>query len=388
MIEIIDKKDCVGCEACVQRCPKSCISFNRDEQGFSYPRVDLVKCIHCNLCEKVCPVLNQYESRIPQKIYAAKNKNIKIQKQSSSGGAFSSLSAQIIEAGGVVFGARFDKDWLVIHDYTESLDGLELFRGSKYPQSRIGHAYEDVEKFLKKGRKVLFTGTPCQIAGLKRFLNKDYGKLLLTIDVVCHGVPGPLIWQDYLISKTRTLGYSLSDISSINFRDKRRGWSNYGMEIKYDNKPFQENFETLKNNEYMQGFLRDLYLRPSCYACPAKSGKSNSDVTLGDFWKIQNLKKEDYDDNGISLVLVNSDTGMKILNEANLTMSESTYETAIVSNSSIIDSAKFSKYYSVFWNNYKDLGITALGMTIKKARGPIWKRALRYFYKKIISFVK
>ena len=234
----------------------------------------------------------------------------------------------------------------------------------------------------------MFTGTPCQIAGLKRFLNKDYGKLLLTIDVVCHGVPSPLIWQDYLISKTRTLGYSLSDISSINFRDKRRGWSNYGMEIKYDNKPFQENFETLKNNEYMQGFLRDLYLRPSCYACPAKSGKSNSDVTLGDFWKIQNLKKEDYDDNGISLVLVNSDTGLKILNEANLTMSESTYETAIVSNSSIIDSAKFSKYYSVFWNNYKDLGITALGMTIKKARGPIWKRALRYFYKKIISFVK
>lgn len=192
MIEIKDKKDCCGCSACVQKCPKQCISLKEDNEGFLYPEVDKSMCINCGLCEKVCPVLHQGESRKPLKVYAAKNQDEEIRRQSSSGGIFTLLAEKTIQDGGVVFGARFDEHWEVKHDYTETIEGLAAFRGSKYVQSRMEDNYRKAEMFLKQGRKVLFSGTPCQVAGLKRFLRKYYGNLL-TIDMVCHGVPSPLV---------------------------------------------------------------------------------------------------------------------------------------------------------------------------------------------------
>lgn len=188
MIQIKDKSACCGCSACVQSCPKQCIVLKEDKEGFLYPVVNQTLCIACGKCEKVCPELHPFDAVQPLMVYAAKHPDESVRAESSSGGIFTLLADAVIDDGGVVFGARFDTDWSVVHDFTETHEGLQAFRGSKYLQSRIGNTYQLAEKFLKAGRKVLFSGTPCQIAGLKRYLHKDYENLL-AIDFVCHGVP-------------------------------------------------------------------------------------------------------------------------------------------------------------------------------------------------------
>lgn len=164
MISILDKKKCCGCSACAQRCPKHCIKMIEDSEGFLYPKVDGDTCIDCGLCERVCPIQNPGEDRVPLAVYAAKNPNEVIRRQSSSGGIFTILAEQIIDEGGVVFGAAFNDKWEVEHSYVENKEQLVKFRGSKYVQSRIGESYKDAKSFLKEGRRVLFSGTPCQIA--------------------------------------------------------------------------------------------------------------------------------------------------------------------------------------------------------------------------------
>ena len=330
MINIAVKSKCTGCSACVQKCPKQCISFEEDSEGFYYPQVKLSLCINCGLCENVCPVLHQDKPRTPEIVYAAKNSNLATRLASSSGGIFALLAETILRQNGVVFGARFDNEWNVFHDYTESLDGLSVFLGSKYVQSKIGNTYKLAEQFLKEGRKVLFSGTPCQIAGLKRYLRKEYDNLL-TVDFVCHGVPSPMIWRDYLNEKIRPLGVdgrnmvsqlSLKDlpvITGISFRDKRYGWKKFGFSVraksasKADKNLVSQSvevtdktllYEPHKANLYMKGFLKNLYLRPSCYACPAKCGKSGADYTLADFWGASTYVGDFDDDKGLSAVLV------------------------------------------------------------------------------------
>lgn len=197
MLQLTDKQDCCGCHACASVCARQCITMQEDNEGFLYPVVDASTCTDCGLCEKVCPVINQDEPRKPLKVYAAKNRNEEIRRQSSSGGIFTPLAESVIRDGGVVFGAKFDKDWNVVHAWTDTIEGITDFRGSKYVQSTIGDAYREAREFLKQGRKVLFSGTPCQIAGLRKFLRKEYDNLL-AVDVVCHGVPSPLVWRKYL----------------------------------------------------------------------------------------------------------------------------------------------------------------------------------------------
>ena len=242
MIDIKEKNNCCGCSACVQICPKQCISMAADNEGFLYPQVNSAICIDCGLCEKVCLVINQSAPREPLVVYAAKNNNEDIRLKSSSGGIFTLLAEKVIEEGGVVFGAKFDADWNVIHDYTETIEGLAAFRGSKYVQSIIGDNFKTAKQFLNNGRKVLFSGTPCQIAGLKKYLRKEYDNLL-TVDVVCHGVPSPMVWRDYLDYKRakraagkNTVSSSLKElpvITGISFRDKTKGWKKYGFRICY-----------------------------------------------------------------------------------------------------------------------------------------------------------
>lgn len=244
MINITRKEDCVGCNACTQICPKDCIVMTEDHQGFLYPKVDLSKCIDCHLCEKVCPVINQAQPCKPLSVYAADNPDMEVKMRSSSGGVFFALAKKVISEGGVVFGARFNEKWEVIHDYTETIEGLKVFQGSKYVQSRIGETFRQTRTFLKAGRKVLFSGTPCQIAGLKLFLRKEYANLI-SLDVVCHGVPSPLVWREYLAYVTRPEGASVGKntdfqsslsnqmpvITGINFRDKRLGWEKFGFTL-------------------------------------------------------------------------------------------------------------------------------------------------------------
>lgn len=303
MIDILNKKDCCGCSACVQKCPKQCISLKEDNEGFLYPQVNQQECISCGICKKVCPIINPNEKRTPLQIYAAINKNEEIRRQSSSGGIFTLLSEEILKEGGVVFGARFDENWEVKHDYTENVKGLVNFRGSKYVQSRIEDNYKKVETFLKQGRKVLFSGTPCQIAGLKRFLSKEYDNLL-TVDFICHGVPSPKVWRLYLYETYRKIikrggkhtassilsnSEGKSQIEDICFRNKDLGWKRYSFFLKLKltdikgKRNTAELFEPYSENIFMKGFLSDLYLRPSCYQCTARSGKSGSDITIADF---------------------------------------------------------------------------------------------------------
>lgn len=323
MIKIDSKEKCCGCWACVQRCPKHCITMVEDDEGFLYPKVDSSLCIDCSLCEKVCPVINQGEPRIPDVVYAAKNLNEEIRMASSSGGIFTLLAEEVIAKGGVVFGARFNEEWDVVHDYTETIEGLSAFRGSKYVQSRVGKCYSQVEEFLKKGRKVLFSGTPCQIAGLKRFLRKEYDNLL-TVDFICHGVPSPGIWREYLKEETTrqcggkntvlshpVLNGRDARIESISFRNKSLGWKKFSFALTFSvsdghgEKNSVLLSEPLNKNIFLRGFLADLYLRPSCYACPSKSFKSGSDITIGDFWGVQHVMPEIDDDKGVSVVMVN-----------------------------------------------------------------------------------
>lgn len=246
MIQIKDKSACCGCSACVQICPKRCIVLKEDKEGFLYPVVNQTLCIECGKCEKACPELHPFDAGESLKAYAAKHPDDAVRAESSSGGIFTLLADAVIDAGGVVFGARFDNDWSVVHDFTETHEGLQAFRGSKYVQSRIGSTYEQAERFLKSGRKVLFTGTPCQIAGLKRYLHKEYENLW-AVDFVCHGVPSPLVWKKYLeetiarqcekntvllhskslVSERNSIAHEwMRKIDAISFRNKNLGWKN------------------------------------------------------------------------------------------------------------------------------------------------------------------
>lgn len=220
MIEITNKAECCGCEACVQRCPRHCISLRPDDEGFLYPHVDLSLCIDCHLCEKSCPIVNAPKADItPVECYAAKNPDSNVRHLSSSGGVFTLLAQKTILEGGVVFGARFNENWEVIHGYSDTLEGINAFRGSKYVQSHIAESFILAGKVLKEGRKVLFSGTPCQIAGLRRYLGKEYSNLL-TVDFICHGVPSPGVFSRYL---EETTGNKDTRITDIQFRDKTKG---------------------------------------------------------------------------------------------------------------------------------------------------------------------
>ena len=276
--------------------------MHEDKEGFLYPKVDTAKCIDCGFCEKVCPVLNVADDRLPQKVLAAKNKNEQIRKTSSSGGIFTILAEQVINDGGVVFGAQFNDKWEVIHSYTETVEGLAAFRGSKYVQSLIGDSYKKAEMFLKGGRKVLFSGTPCQIAGLKRYLRKEYCNLL-TVECACHGVPSPKVWKEYLKEVKENSG--ATSIQDIRFRDKSTGWKSYSVSYKCKSKQDVYKLYSAQyyDNPFMRAFLGDFILRPSCYKCPAKAGRSGADVALADFWGIENILPEFDDDRGCSLVL-------------------------------------------------------------------------------------
>lgn len=334
MIHISDKSCCCGCTACVAVCPKRCIRMVEDSEGCLYPQVDLSLCIDCGLCKTVCPVLQPGVRREPSTVYAAKNADGQIRLHSSSGGIFTLLAEYVIKEGGVVFGARFNKDWEVVHDYAESREGLAAFRGSKYVQSRMGDCFRQAKQFLQEGRKVLFSGTPCQIAGLKNSLRKDYDNLL-TVDVICHGVPVPLVWRKYLAEIVARQGdgknsvllhpkspaqKSIGDvISRIDFRDKELGWKKYSFALTLSKATAAGEKNTVllshifSEDAFMKAFLSNISLRPSCYACPAKSGKSGSDITLGDFWGVERVLPEFDDDKGVSVVLGFTEKGKQLL---------------------------------------------------------------------------
>lgn len=309
MIHIENKKKCSGCYACVSVCPKNCISMKTDEEGFWYPDVKNDMCIQCGLCERTCPVIrNEYSQDKEVTAYVAYTKDDKTRIKSSSGGLFTMFAEDVLNEDGVVFGAAFDDDFLVHHIAIENIDELNLIQGSKYLQSRIENTYSEAKKFLEQGRKVLFSGTACQIAGLKAYLRKDFNNLF-TIDVLCHGVPSPKVWQKYINEKQKK---SENSIKEIQFRNKITGWKSYSLKMVFSNsKTYSEVFAL---DDYMKLFLRNICLRPSCHDCKFKSLNRPADITLGDCWGIENYMPDMDDDKGTSVVLVHSKKGQAFLN--------------------------------------------------------------------------
>ena len=355
MIHITDKKNCCGCSACVQRCPKQCIRLEEDTEGFLYPQVDEETCIKCGLCEKVCPILNQADKLSVLEVLAVKNPNDEERMNSSSGGVFLPLAREVINQGGVVFGAVYDESWEVHHVYAEKIEDVYPMMGSKYLQSKIGNSFKDAERFLKQGREVMFVGSPCQIAGLRTYLrNKEYPNLL-AVDFLCHGVPSPGVWRRYLAEtyggydakeqsrlqatagKNSVLLSSLnatSPIGDIKFRDKREsGWKKYRFVVRQKSASKADQNTVLSSdihydNPFMRGFLSDIYLRPSCYACKCKNGVNHSDMTIADFWGINQIAPEFDDDKGVGLVLLNTKKGEEYFSRLPMDMMPSNLEKA------------------------------------------------------------
>lgn len=399
MIQIKDKSACCGCAACVQRCPKQCISLKEDKEGFLYPIVDEQTCIDCGLCEKVCPIINPNEPREPLKVYAAKHKDDEIRMKSSSGGIFTLLAEQIIDEEGVVFGARFDECWEVMHDYTETKEGLAVFRGSKYVQSRIGNTYQQAENFLKQGRKVMFTGTPCQIAGLKHFLRKEYENLL-AIDFVCHGVPSPKVWRMYLDETLARQGFGKNTVLShdmlrqkfirnVEFRSKSTGWEKFSFALTLTKAiaDGEENSVLLSSvfeeNPFMRSFLNDFILRPACYRCVCKTGKSSADITLGDFWGIEYVLPKWDDNKGICLVLLYKVNQLSSDNEA-YELRETSYEDAIKKNIAFYSSVKEPVNRSFYFHRFNVSG--SCDKTYREVMTKKWvMKIYRVLYRKIIG---
>lgn len=371
MINFVDKHDCCGCSACANACPKACITMQADGEGFLYPHVDAATCIDCSLCEKTCPFLANLEAKQPLHTYAAVNPNEEERYKSSSGGIFTMLVRETINNGGVVYGAAFDRGWSVHHIAIEQEEDIPLLQGSKYVQSIIGSNYRAVNDYLKTGRKVLFSGTACQIAGLKRYLRKDYDNLL-TVDVVCHGVPSPMIWQDYISTLQKE-----SLIEHISFRDKQPGWLNYNFTIDY--KEGRKSSESHNENLYMKGFLRDLYNRPSCHNCKVKGGRCASDITLGDFWGVDKFYPELNDNCGVSVVLTNTQKGNDIIIEIAPMLMIATFEQAIAGNPCIIKNTPENKWRSSFWEYYNNGSslLNSVNAIVNQQKPSIVARAIR-----------
>ena len=338
MINIAKKTNCSGCYACAEICPRSCITMLSDEEGFWYPKVDEIQCIRCGVCETVCPIAMPSSPILykPITAYAARHRDDFLRLNSSSGGVFSEIAIYVLKQGGVVFGAGFDENFNVVHKYIESVEELDIFRGSKYVQSRMGNAYKHAEDFLKSGRLVLFSGTPCQIEGLLAYLKKTYENLI-TQDLICHGVPSPMVWQKYI-------EYRMAEADEVRpqkiaFRAKNEGWKRYSVSFLFEND--QEYRATLDKDSMMQAFLKNLCLRPSCYDCAFKNKHRKSDITLGDFWGVEHILPAMDDDKGVSLVIIHSKKGADILEKVkdSLIYQQTDFEQAIFYNTAIIKSA-------------------------------------------------
>lgn len=346
MISVLEKSKCSGCHACVSICPKNCIKMVVDHEGFWYPVVGKSKCIGCGICDKICPMINNSHNQVVTRplAYAAFNKNEEVRLKSSSGGMFTVLAEYVIDQGGIVFGACFNEQFEVVHDYAETDQELKKFRGSKYVQSNVANTFQLVEVFLKKGKLVLFTGTPCQIAGLYSYLQAGYENLL-TQDIICHGVPSPKLWDKYMRYREKLAG---SRVNKISFRDKTYGWQKYSMQIEYANstKYCRTNNEDL----YLQAFSSNICLRLSCYDCGFKNLYRQADITLADFWGIDEIAPEMNDGRGVSLVIVNSMAGKELFAsiQESITFKEVDMIRAIKSNSAMIQSAKLPKFRQKF----------------------------------------
>ncbi len=380
MLKIKDKSNCCGCSACVEACPVKCISFNLDEEGFCYPEADENLCIHCGLCEKVCPFLRTApeKNRMPES-YGIKAIDDKLREASSSGGYFSLLAAYILSQSGTIYGAAMAEDMRSAHHIRiDSNEQLSLLLGSKYLQSRMESCYNMVKIDLDGGKKVLFSGVPCQINGLKGYLQRDYENLYC-VEVICHGVPSPKLWAKYVSFLERKYH---AEVTTVNFRKKKHSWNNFGLYVTGET---IELFQSLHTNPYLRMFLRNMCLRPSCYQCNAKYLESMADMTIADFWGVGNITKELSDDKGVSLVLIQSDKGDALFEQVKkyTIYQKVNYKEAINYNLSYYKSVEKPQERDEFFYDMNSMEFKNL---IKKYGTESWKEKVKYIIRKSLVY--
>ena len=310
MIDIKDPSTCSGCTACASICPRDAISMQPDVMGFLYPQVDKEKCIECGACERVCAFNDHYDTsmNLPKpEVYGARHKDMHEVETSRSGAAFIAISDYILENGGVVYGAGYADHFRVVHKRARTKEERDEFKGSKYVQSDLRGVFRQVKKDLKDGLRVLFSGTPCQTAGLNSYIGKKLRENLYLVDIVCHGVPGPYMWRDYLAYLEKKQG---AEICWVNFRDKQKfGWAAHKETFKFVKGGGKMSFTYL--------FYQHIMFRHSCGVCHYTNTKRPSDITLADFWHWQKTDPTiNLDDKGLSLILINTEKGKKLFEAA------------------------------------------------------------------------
>lgn len=348
MIEITDKKNCSGCTACYSICPVKCIEMSEDEEGFKYPYVDWNRCISCQKCIKICPFINENSPKNILNIYGCQSKNRDILMHSASGGFFSLLAEYIISLGGVVYGAVYDENFGVIHERFHHQEGIVKLRSSKYSQSEKGDIYKNVKNDLTHSKRVLFSGTPCEISGLKNYLEKENDNLILA-EVLCYGVPSPKIFREYLQYLEQK---EKSKIKKINFRSKDIGITSLKIEFENGNiykKSSEEDF-------YYNSFFTCTNMRPSCYQCKSNNHRSGADMTLGDYWGCsEKFKEMNENREGVSLVIIRTPKAIsyfQILKDK-INYKETSLEHALLNNRSIVESCRENPLRKNFFKNYR-----------------------------------
>lgn len=347
---LCDIQKCTGCMACVNICPKNAAYVSIDAEGFLRPKINEELCINCGKCNNVCPIINPIKKEIvKQNVYACWSNDKKVRRESTSGGIFTEMSKIVLNNKGVVFGVAIDENLVVRHICIDDIKDLHRLRGSKYVQSQIDDSYKKVKEYLDKKIQVLFSGTPCQIAGLYAYLGKDYENLY-TCDLVCHGVPSPKVYKSYIDHIKNKYN---ADIVDIKFRDKKISWTYFNMKILFKNgRTYTEGYF---KDPYILGFLRDNFLRPSCYNCQYTNTTRIGDITIADFWGYKSTdKKNKNNDKGISLAILNTNKGKIFFNSFKKALSfyERSLEEAVNGNPCLSRSFSVPKTRDEFWKDY------------------------------------
>jgi len=390
MKDICNPSECTGCMACVNSCIHHAISIVQDEEGFDRPHIDESLCVDCGLCKRTCPMNSHPMVNEPQNVFSGWSSDESVRLDSSSGGAFTEIARPILNSGGVVFGCALNANLRAEHIYVETLEELtQKLCGSKYVQSRIGDSYFKAKDFLRQGRKVLFSGTPCQIAGLKNFLKKDYENLT-TVDLICHGVPSPMIFEDY---KQYMQEHEHMELIDVKFRRKKSSWIFFNMALTghvEKNNALKSYTGYYYKDPYIRGFLRDYFLRPSCHLCHFTSTKRCSDFTIADWWgyKKQADSDKDYACKGVSLILANTEKAMNIIPVLRMEIKERSIEEAQKTNKCLSCPYPPSSSRKLFWADYKCLSFSELVEKYMRPENVSWSVDMRQRYKNTDTFLE
>ncbi len=334
MIDKVSVQNCVLCGACRNACPVDAIHFDKAYLDFNYPRIDASRCIRCDRCEKACPVLNgkgQPEAGYPI-AFAAMSKNDSVRLRSSSGGMFYELAAQMLRDGGYICGAVFDAHFHVRHIVSNTENDLFRMMGSKYAQSDMGNCYREVKGKLDAGSKVLFSGCPCQVAGLRTYLGREYENLLL-VELICHGIPSDRMLQTYIGMQEKKYG---AELKKLEFRNKAKGWHRSSVRMEFENGKTCSESMTL--DTYMQGYFKCITLKESCFSCKFRSFASGGDLVIGDFWGAETEIPEIDDNKGTSVVIASTAKGNALLAKTHAVCYPMSMETVLKYNQGLIRS--------------------------------------------------